>query len=156
MVNLVLLSGIPGSGKSTQVNKQLKENPNRIWISRDVIRFRLLKDGEEYFSHEDEVVDIFIKSIDTALHSGCDVVYADATFLTENARNKILDKLNLEGVEITIADFNVSLKTCLERNEQRNGRACVPRDQIRRMFFQKRPATYNEKHTYKEIIRIEE
>lgn len=154
MIELILTSGIPGSGKSTWIQNTMLKKPNSIWISRDKIRFALLKDGEDYFSHEDEVISTFVNCVNTALHSNWKTVFADATFLTEKARNKILDKLDLSEVEITVVDFNVPLNLCLKRNEKRKGREYVSRSVIRRMFYQKTPVINNEKYNYKQIIEV--
>ena len=53
MAELILMMGIPGSGKSTWVKNHMKSDD--IYISRDEIRFSLLQPGDEYFSKEKEV-----------------------------------------------------------------------------------------------------
>ena len=62
---LYLLCGPSGSGKSTfaklEDSKRKLVGENCLIISRDIIRFSLLKDGEDYFAHEKEVFNIFIK-----------------------------------------------------------------------------------------------
>ena len=45
-----ILSGAPGSGKSTWVHKNCL--PNSLIISRDQIRFNMLKDSDDYFKYE--------------------------------------------------------------------------------------------------------
>ena len=57
-----LMCGIPGSGKSTWAKKRLMENGG-IWISRDEVRFSMVKEDEDYFSKECEVFDKFIANI---------------------------------------------------------------------------------------------
>lgn len=148
---LYLLCGIPGSGKSYW-SKTVKD---AVVVSRDEIRFSLLSDGEDYFSHEDEVFDIFIKNIKKALEEN-DLVVADATHITKKSRNKTLDCLNLKNVDVIPVCFKVPLETIFKRNEQRTGRALVPRSVIRRFYSQFDPPTKNEKHNYKQIIVIKE
>lgn len=58
MADLFLMSGIPGAGKSTFLKNRIKKDTSVV-ISRDVIRFSIVKPEENYFSHEDEVLAIF-------------------------------------------------------------------------------------------------
>ena len=60
-----LLSGPPASGKSTWIREHM--TPHSEWISRDKVRFSIVKEDEEYFSHEDEVFDTFIAYINQTL-----------------------------------------------------------------------------------------
>ena len=51
--NLWIMVGCPASGKSTYLaNKALS---NSVIVSRDAIRFNLLRPGDDYFSKEKEV-----------------------------------------------------------------------------------------------------
>ena len=56
------MCGPAGSGKSTWLIKQMKSKTD-VCISRDNIRFGLLKEGEDYFAHEDRVKNIFYGAI---------------------------------------------------------------------------------------------
>ena len=58
-LTLYLMSGIPASGKSTYAHK-LAEKTGAVYISRDEIRFSLLKDEEDYFTHEKFNENIFL------------------------------------------------------------------------------------------------
>ena len=130
------MCGIAGSGKSTW----LKNNAgNSIIISRDLIRFALVKEDEPYFSKEDEVFKTFIRSIQEAINSenSSEDIYVDATHITKASRNKVLNALDLSNVKnITVLVVRPSLEEVLKRNEQRTGRAYVPRGVIRRMYYQ--------------------
>lgn len=134
---LYVSCGVPGSGKSTFLNEM--KNPEEIIVSRDTIRFSILKPEEEYFSHEKEVYSKFLSEITRFIRNGFNV-YADATHLNEKSRYQLLHGLHNRGCkpsEINAIYFNVPIDICLERNELRNGtKTYVPRGQIRRMFEQ--------------------
>lgn len=146
---LYLMCGIPGSGKSTVAENYAKSADNVIWVSRDQIRFSLLQEGEDYFSHENEVLDLFYSSIQKYLDNGYDVI-ADATHLNSKSRYNTLSQLNLKDIELNIVYVNVPLQVALERNAKRTGRALVPQDTIKRMYRQKEAPSYAEgwKHIY--------
>lgn len=131
MGKLYLMMGIPGSGKSTWCQNHL--NNQIVWISRDNIRFSLLKDEDEYFAKEKETFRIFMEHINNFLRKGYDV-FADATHLNAAARNKVIRNLYIPADEINVIYFNVPLEVALERNAQRTGRKLVPEAEIKKMY----------------------
>ena len=131
--NLILFAGIPASGKSFWAKHNLTDND--LYISRDEIRFSIVKENEAYFSHENKVFNYFISEIQKGLYSG-KTVYADATHINWASRNKLLRSLNLEDVNVSVYVFKTPLDICLERNEKRTGREEVPKDVIIRMYHQ--------------------
>lgn len=136
MKNLVVMVGIPGSGKSTFVNDIYTElEGGSTVVSRDDIRFSLVEEDEPYFSKEVEVYDTFIRCIKDALTFNTETVFADATHLTAASRTKLLHRLgsSIEGVELTAMVIQTDLNTALKRNKKRKGRAVVPASVIRRM-----------------------
>ena len=73
------MCGIPGSGKSTWLIKQMQPKTD-VCISRDNIRFGLLNEDDEYFAHEDKVKEIFFNTIQEDTTSGeWENIYIDAT-----------------------------------------------------------------------------
>ena len=134
MADLFLMSGVPGAGKSTFLKNRIKKDTSVV-ISRDVIRFSIVKPEEDYFSHEDEVLAIFWKQINEALAAGKNV-FVDQTSLTPKARKWLLQ--HVEGYDhANLIWIDEDIQTCLERNEMRRGtRAYVPRNIIRRMSEQ--------------------
>lgn len=125
---LVLMVGIPGSGKSTFIKNH---NKNYKVISRDEVRFSMLKPNEPYFSREKDVFREFVNKTIEGLNAGGQVI-ADATFLNIPSRSKFLRALgrSLEGVKIIAIMMDTPLEVCLERNAKREGRALVPEDAI--------------------------
>lgn len=155
MSSLFMICGCPGSGKTTWVQDQIKNTKyDTAWVSRDVIRFSMVAEDEEYFSKEDDVFRIFCETIQKELDAG-KVVFADATHLNEKSRNRTLDRLNLNGVEVNMVNFNLPVEVCLKQNENRKGtRAYVPRSVIRRMHAQYVEPNNNEKYPYTHILNV--
>lgn len=150
---LKVMCGIPGSGKSTWCRDHIPATAKII--SRDEIRFSLVSDTEEYFSHESEVWKEFISQIKFALETYEEVV-ADATHLNEASRTKLLRALgtSLKDVKVEAIFMATPLDVALERNETREGRAFVPRGQIRRMFHQATIPVFEEGFNKVSIIEI--
>lgn len=141
MADVYIMCGCPGSGKSTWLKNHVK--PGSAIISRDAIRFSLLKEGDGYFDKEDEVCNILWDQINGALSDGRDV-FVDQTSLTKKSRKYLFD--HIFGYDKANAIWiDTDLETALQRNELRkNTKAYVPRGQVRRMFFQFREPTFDE------------
>ena len=141
MSKLILMCGVPGAGKSTWVRNNFS---NITPVSRDAIRFELLDErGGDYFAYEDEVFEKFIHQIIGSLAVD-EVTIADATHLNRKSRAKVLNEVAKFADEIEAIVMDVHLETALERNDNRTGRAFVPRGVIRRMFFQMETPTRDE------------
>lgn len=135
MADLYLMCGIPGAGKSTFLKKIKNNNKNAEIVSRDEIRFSIVKPDEHYFSHEDEVLIEFWKQINEGLAKGKDV-FVDQTSLTPKSRKYLLEHVT-GYTHANIIWINEDLNTCLERNELRKGtRAYVPKNVIYNMANQ--------------------
>lgn len=136
MSTLYILCGPSGCGKSTWRDEFIKDYNNRIhYVSRDEIRFSLVKEGEDYFSKEKEVFDRFSQALAAELMNGFDVI-ADATHINKASRNKLIkaiDKFFTE-YQIVYVIFQTDLKTCIEQNNKRTGRMQVPEEVIKKMF----------------------
>lgn len=131
MSKLFIMMGAPGSGKTTWCKNNVPKNA--VYISRDEIRFSIIKDKDSYFSKEKIVYDIFINKINEALESGLDV-YADQTSLNAGSRKKLIDALNKRPDEINVIYIERPLSTILEYNSKRTGRKLVPNDIIIKMY----------------------
>lgn len=128
---LNVLVGVPASGKSTFCNEFLSKVSTVI--SRDIVRYSIIKDGEEYFSHEKEVFKEFIRQIRELMGKGENVT-VDATHLNATSRFKLLSNLKGFDYEINAYFFDTPFDECLGRNAMRTGRAHVPEDAMENMY----------------------
>ena len=149
---LYLMSGIPASGKSTYARKLAASN-GAVYVSRDEIRFAILKDNEDYFSHEDEVFDLFIMNIQKTLDSGNDCI-ADATHLNLMSRLKTLLRLNLTDVRVVLIIMETPIEECLSRNSKRTGRTRVPDVVVKKMWITYKAPIGEELGRYAQILHI--
>lgn len=132
---LWLLSGPPASGKSTWARSRIKTSHD-IWISRDIIRFAYLKENDDYFKYEKQVVKDFLNSVKAAINDfTIDNIYVDATHLTNKSRNKIINLIENNNCNVINVLFPISLDDCLSRNEKREGREKVPESSIINMYI---------------------
>lgn len=143
-----IMSGIPGSGKSTYVSR--KSHYDDIVISRDAIRFMLLKPEDEYFSKEQEVTKKFYDTIAyTVTHNPDNKnVYIDATHLNAKSRKTIFNILKPNKIRYGFAVIVIYMDTpfyiCQQQNRQRTGRARVPEEAIESMFQHHTILAYSE------------
>lgn len=133
--NLLLLVGLPASGKSSWGRNYTNDSVE--YVSRDEIRFSLMTDNDDYFAHEKQVYKTFINKIQAGLDNPeKETVIADATHLNVASRMKLIHRLNLSGdVKIIPVFFNTKFDTCCKRNNLREGVAKVPSSVIRRMSY---------------------
>lgn len=134
MAILNVMSGVPGSGKSTYIMQH--KRPADAVISRDVVRAQITSKynpDDPYFLHETEVYREFTRQINEA-GLVYDTVWADATHLNRKSLNKLFYNINTkEFSEIHIICIEASLEKCLAQNALRTGKARVPEDSIKSM-----------------------
>lgn len=135
---LILMMGIPGCGKSTFAKKLAKWIPNTKIVSRDEIRFNLLKAGDEYFKHEKKVWKVFVKTINDYLHEGFNVI-VDATHINRQSRSKILKEIGKDAYgRCDVFYMRTPIARCLRQNAQRDNRARVPEKVIKDFWERKK------------------
>ena len=134
---LYILCGPSSSGKTTYAQHFFKEHEEQDirYVSRDEIRFSLLKGNENYFAHEKQVFKKFAGTITQTLIDGFDVI-ADATHLNIFSRKKLTNAIDkfYTDYQIIYIIFDISLQKLLERNKQRIGLAQVPDEVLERMY----------------------
>lgn len=152
-MTLYIMCGAPGSGKTYYAKNYMIKDSSWKYISRDEIRFSMVKENEEYFSHETEVFNEFVRRIKNAFdEDGIENVIADATHLNWPSRRKLLNALgDLSNINVIPVVIKTNVESNLIYNENRNGQSYVDAAIIMRM--RKRatsPATDN--YHYANII----
>ena len=120
-----VMCGPAGSGKSTWLNKQMQPKTD-VCVSRDNIQFGLLKEGEDYFAHENEVKENFYDAIaNHTSSSDWENIYIDATHLSPKIRTQTLWNIS-DSCSVIAVSFEVPAEVAIERNKLRSGLARVP------------------------------
>ena len=130
-MRLVVLIGLPGSGKSTYL-----ERIGAAGLSSDGVR-KLLADDEGDQSIHARVFETLRYLLRQRLALGRPVTYIDATNLTQEERHPYIAIGRAYGCEIEALFFDVSLEICLDRNRLRRRR--VPEETMRGMAQKLKP-----------------
>ena len=140
MKTLYLMCGVPGSGKTHYAKNHLVPHAHYSYVSRDAIRFDVVEEDEDYFSHEKEVFRLFVGEIVHDLKNPIiDCVVADATHINWASRRKLINAIGKElpldnQLNIIPVVVQAALTTCLQHNTKREGRAVVPDKVIMDMY----------------------
>lgn len=150
MNKIKMMCGVPGSGKSSFIRNHAK--PEDVIVSRDKIRFAMVKEDEPYFSKEKAVFKEFIRQIVEALAAD-KTVWVDATHLNEASREKMLSaveaKINIDSIEAY--EISCPVEVAIAQNKFRiNTRAYVPEETIYSMIANQTRPQYD-KRTYDAI-----
>ncbi len=122
---IVLLVGLPGSGKSTYL-----ERLGITALSSDAIRTLLADDVTDQTIHG-RVFATLRYLVRQRLAIGRPVTYVDATHLTPRERRPYVKIAQKYGCQIDALFFNVPLEVCLKRNRARA--RVVPEEAMRAM-----------------------
>lgn len=126
---LIVLTGFPGSGKSTWAREYVANNANTVHIESDQIREELFS-GSQKREHTSLTFQEMLKRTVRALKDGKDVVY-DATNISYKDRRSILNSVPKNTVKKSRL-FLVPFDVCVSRNEDRDNP--VPYEAMTRMY----------------------
>jgi predicted kinase len=135
-MRIVVLVGLPGSGKSTYL-----ERLGAPALSSDRIR-GLLADDETDQTIHDRVFQTVRYLLRQRLELGRPVTYIDATNLTPEDRRSYLEMGRSHGCEVEAVFFDVPLAVCRERNARR--RRVVPEEALAKMAAKLTPPAVEE------------
>jgi len=124
-MRVVLLVGLPGSGKSTWL-----EQIGAGALSSDTVR-RWLADDETDQTIHDRVFQTMRYLLRHRLQLGRPVTYIDATNLTPAERQPYIGIGRSYGCEVEAVYFDVPLAVCRERNARRH--RVVPEEALEKM-----------------------
>jgi len=133
---VVVLIGLPGSGKSTWVAQQ-----NSVPVSSDELR-RLLRDDAADQSIHGLVFKLMREFLRLRISLGAPVTYVDATNITRKQRRPFVKIAEHSGCRCEAVYFNLPVEECLRRNAARSRQ--VPEDAIRTMAAKLQPPEESE------------
>jgi predicted kinase len=133
---IILLVGLPGSGKSTWVASQ-----GAASLSSDVIRQMLADDATDQSIHP-RVFATLRYLLRQRLAIGRPVTYIDATHLTPAERQPYAQIATWYGCDLEAVFFDVPVDVCIARNKSRA--RIVPEEAIRMMAAKLVPPSPNE------------
>jgi predicted kinase len=142
---IILLIGLPGSGKSTWVDRQ-----RAVALSSDSIRELLADDATNQSIHP-RVFATLRYLVRQRLAIGRPVTYIDATHLTPEERQPYAQIAAWYGADLEAVFFDVPLDVCIQRNRGRT--RVVPDEAIRLMAGKLRPPSLEEGFTKVLVIK---
>src|SRR5215831_15805706 len=113
-MRIVVLVGLPGSGKSTYL-----ERIGAVGLSSDAVR-KLLADDETDQTIHVRVFQTVRYLLEQRLEIGRPLTYIDATSLTPEERAPYIEIARVYGAEAEAVFFDVSLGVAQKRNAQRS------------------------------------
>ncbi len=151
MKTLILLSAVPGSGKSTWANKYQREHKNTFVVASDEIRKELFG-SEECFIDEKRVWRVFNERLNEHVGDMDDLtVIADATHLSNRLRKMYYDLTPAFDKHVLVI-FDIPFEASLYQNSMRSRK--VPLEIMNKLKAEYEVPSEEIENLYDEIIYI--
>jgi predicted kinase len=128
-MNLIIMCGLPRSGKSTWIKKNKKKN--EIVVSKDVIRRTIF--GHQYHENAEMFVWAVAESLARLLLMQGSSVIIDETNISRRIRAKWINIGQDYGAKTTIVWVTTTIKKCFENNKRCDISEKVPEEVIEDM-----------------------
>lgn len=152
MKKLILMCGIPASGKSTIADILSVYMNNAPIVSMDGIREMLF--GTRKCQKQGDLIYTLAVNKTIRLFQECDIVIFDATNRTKKAREKLIEDIQTYYDCYVYCIFvNTPVDIALDRNSNRDESIQVPPAVIHRMYNTLQPPT-NDEYSYEKIFEI--
>ena len=153
MKTLIVLSAMPGSGKSTWAKKYRDEHPHTLIVSSDEIRFELTGQMQD-FSKQKEVWELFSLRIHEYAKRYDDVtVILDALTDLNCLREKYV-KENPEYDEYVLVLFPRTVEQIRFYNKQRKESSIVPDEQLEMLINKWEEPTEEIKKLFNKVVEV--
>ena len=129
-MNILILVGIPASGKSTFAKEFIENNSDYIRINRDDIRKMLRNSPMLNYKGEELVTEIEYSIAENALAKKMNIIW-DNTHLKISYIKSVINKFNDRAI-ISFKIFDVDLNEAIRRDSLRENK--VGQDVIKRMY----------------------
>ncbi len=116
MSKVIILRGLPASGKSTWAKEFVKENDNWIIVNKDQLRTMLFNGMFKEGITEKVVLSVRNSIIKDALKNNINVIIDDTNFKAYHIKTI---KNIAQGHQVEVKDFKVDLETCIARDSRR-------------------------------------
>lgn len=131
---ILILSGLPGSGKTHRALEWVAEDPTqRVRVNYDDLRLELYGPDWVFNRLEEAAMKVYARErVVDALTTGMSVVI-DNTNLSDKVRNSWIELGALHGATPVFEEIDTPVSVCVRRDRGREGRAHVGRAVIERM-----------------------
>lgn len=153
MRELLLLSALPGSGKSSWAKLYAKEHKNVKIVSSDAIRIRLFG-SQKNFSNEPLVWKTFLEDLQTLGQEEDVTVIVDSTNLNNYYRTYYVKETPMYEKH-TLVLFDVSYEDCLKQNLLRPKEMVVDPENMEELRAQWEEASEEAKSYFDEVIHVD-